>query len=311
MIDSVSSASSDSQPRWGTARQIEDMLSGAECEVLEYIARLPLISVALLRFVIGFADAADIYHRLQRLRSHHLVGLVQPGLEPGHNARLLYLTDLGLAVLALFWEVEPAEMVRDLRLDTHDLLARLADLPYLLASYQMLAGLADAGSVWPTLLAWWRPWRRRFYRQTAKAPIRVRVPASVVLAWTDEGAQFLLVPDLLTHPGYPYRPMLNNLLALRHRNHGGLPALLIATWRPNTWRTILQETARSQQDRPLFAGVATWSSLHDDVEQFVARCHMFPAAELPTWSYEEMTLCKRRHDTQPIPHFVATDWETP
>lgn len=294
---------------WATAKQIEGQLSGVECEILEYTARLPLISVALLRRIIGFADAADVYHRLQRLRSLGLVGLVQPRLQLGHNARLLYLTDLGLAVLALFWEVEPAAMVRNLWLGSDDLLARLADLPHLLASYQMLAALAAAENTWPTLLAWWRPCRYRFDRQTARAPIRVRVPASAVLAWKDEGAQYLMVPDLVTYPGYHYRPMLNSLVALRLHNRGGLPALLIATWRPNYWRWILHETARSQQDRPLFAGVAFWESLDEDVEQFVAKCHMWPRAELPSWSYRRMTPYKQRRDTQRIPHFVKTGWE--
>ena len=46
----------------------------------------------------------------------------------------------------------------------------------------------------------------------------------------------------MTYPGYLYRPILNNLLALRLHNRGGLPSLLIATWWPNYWQRILHSS---------------------------------------------------------------------
>lgn len=77
-----------------------------------------------------------------------------------------------------------------------DLLTGLAGLPHLLATYRLLAALAGSRPGRPDLLAWERPWRRRYRRPTAKADVTVGLRAYAALAWDDEAAEYLLVPDL-------------------------------------------------------------------------------------------------------------------
>src|SRR5262249_49939973 len=74
-------------------------------------------------------------------------------------------------------------------------------LPHLRAGYELLAALAAGRPGRPDLLAWERPWRRRYRRATAKAPVTAVLPAYAALAWAgldDEGGEeagtHLLVP---------------------------------------------------------------------------------------------------------------------
>jgi hypothetical protein len=223
----------------------------------------------------------------------------------------LYLTDLGLAVLAVYWQVEVTELVLRLKLRAADLLSRLPELPHLAASYELLATLAASGYGWPDLLVWTCPWRRRFYRPTAKAPVSVQVPAYAVLAWNDVGFNYLLVPDLGTYLLRIYRPMLNHLLVLRRVNEGRLAPLIIATTHPgraSKWRDLLSETAQFQGDYRLNACVTTWSSLQTAIEPFVTNGPMAPRAKLPAWSPSHLETFKARRRTQRIPCFVGTSW---
>ena len=299
---------------WHEAARIEEQLGANECELLEYIARLPFIWVRDLQTMLGYADGSDVYRRLRQLRSLGLVGMIQPVLRPGHNPHLLYLTDLGLAVLALFWQVEVSDLARRLKLRAEDLLARLPTLAHLIASYEMLAALAASRQGWPRLLTWIRPWWCRFYRPMAKTPTTVRLFASVMLAWGDVGQRFLLLPDLGAYPLRLYRPMLNNLLLFRQLRLGKLAPLVIASpnkGRANVWRVLLQETARARGDRPLAACVTTSSELQDDLQPFVARCPLSPRAELPTWSPSYLQPLKARRWIQPVPCLVGDAPEAP
>jgi hypothetical protein len=77
-----------------------------------------------------------------------------------------------------------------------DLRGRLPGLALLHACHRLLGALAVAGPGWPRLLAWEQPFRRRFRRPTAKAMVRLTLPAYASLAWHDRGAGYLLLPDL-------------------------------------------------------------------------------------------------------------------
>lgn len=54
---------------WYEAARIKDQLVSSECQLLEYIARLPFIWAAALHNVLGYADGTFVYRCLQRLRS--------------------------------------------------------------------------------------------------------------------------------------------------------------------------------------------------------------------------------------------------
>src|SRR5207244_13257686 len=117
-------------------------------------------------------------------------------------------------------------------------------LPHVLASYELLAALAAARPGPPNLLAWERPWRRRYHRPTAKGLVTVTVPAYAALAWGDTPEAYLLVPDLGAAPLRLHRPTIDHLLALRARHGGELPALVVATTdadRAGDWREMIEE----------------------------------------------------------------------
>ena len=77
-----------------------------------------------------------------------------------------------------------------------------------------------AGPGWPRLLAWEQPFRRRFRRPTAKAPVRLTLPAYASLAWDDRGAGYLLLPDLGKSQLRAYQLLLHRLDVLRRAGRG-------------------------------------------------------------------------------------------
>ena len=115
----------------------------------------------------------------------------------------------------------------------------------------------------PDLLAWERPWRRRYRRPAAKHPSWVTLPAYAAVAWGGVGRRCLLVPDLATFPLRAYRPALARLVALRALG-GALPALVVATTDPGrarAWEQLVDETCRARAEAPLVARVVTWDAL--------------------------------------------------
>jgi DNA-binding MarR family transcriptional regulator len=255
------------QPRWRDAAQASAQLTLAERETLVTLIRMPLATVKLLEQLDGLRGGAAVYRRIARLRAAGLVAELRPPIQPRHSPRLLYVTDLGLATIAICQHLDPVEIARSFRVRGPDLLGRLPGLPTLLASHRLLGAIAMAGSGWPRLLAWEQPCRRQFRRPTAKAKSRLELPARAVLAWDDQRAAYLLVPDRGTSHLRAYRPMLYQLDALR-RALGEPSRLVIATpsRRAGAWRHLLEDVARSRRDTPLRAWIARWEALDADLE---------------------------------------------
>ena len=78
---------------------------------------------ALLERLAGLSSGASVYRSLARLADHGLAAAVRPPVRPGHAPQLWYLTELGLAVVALDQGVEPEPLARRNRLREDDLLA--------------------------------------------------------------------------------------------------------------------------------------------------------------------------------------------
>ena len=235
----------------------------ADRSTLLLLARLPLLPERVIERLAGLRGGASVYRGLRRLAAAGLVAAIRPPVHPGHPARLWYLTDLGLAAVALDQGVAVAHLARRNRLRGADLLALLPGLPQLLATYELLAALAASRPGRPNLLAWERPWRRRYRRPTAKAPVTVTLPAYAALAWEDGAAPYLLLPDLATVPLHVWRTALDHLLVLRDLE-GDVPGLVIGTTDPGRaagWRALLEETGRRRADAPLAACIATWDDL--------------------------------------------------
>lgn len=196
-----------------------------------------------------------------------LIDEIHPAVRARRNPGLLYLTDLGIAAIAIDQKVDPVHLVRRSRLRGADLLARVLALPHLLALYQLLAALAAARRGQIDLLAWEQPWRQTFRRPNRRSPITVEIPGYAALSWDDEVAECFLVPDLATFTLRAHRQTLARLMVLRPLVGGAIPRLVVATTeaRRTAWTRLIDDVARSQRDVPLMARVVTWQELRDNV----------------------------------------------
>jgi hypothetical protein len=201
----------------------------AQRRLLLLLASLPLLPEGVIERLAGLKGGASSYRELRCLSEAGFLATISPPVRPGHAPRMWYLTDLGLAAVALDQGVEVEHLARRNRLRAVNLLALVPGLPRLLATYELLGALAASRPGPPNLLAWERPWRRRYQRPTAKAPSTAALPAYAALAWgTDTGA-YLLLPDLQTVPLAHYRTALGDLFTLRSLGLGDLPTLVVAT----------------------------------------------------------------------------------
>ncbi|HVC33233.1 MAG TPA: replication-relaxation family protein, partial [Chloroflexota bacterium] len=232
------------------------------------LARLPLAPARLIQRLEGATGGASVYRSLARLAKAELVTGLRVPLRPGSAPRLLFLTDLGLAAIALDQRIDVRDLARRNRLRTTDLLALLPGLPHILAAYELLGLLATSRPGRPNLLAWERPWRRRGERRGAKRSVSVSLPAYAALSWDDAWGAFLLVPDLGTFPLRLYRHTLRRLLTLRQNLGDELPLLVVSTTgaeRARVWRELLDDVARDGRSDPLAARVATWETASVDL----------------------------------------------
>ena len=258
------------RPVWRDAERAAARLTQAVRDTLTTLIRVPLATVTLPEQLGGLCGGAAVYRRLARLRAAGLVAEIRPLIQPRYSPVLLYVTDLGLAAVAVSDRRDPVDVARRFRIRSDDLLGRLPGLPTLLASYRLLGALALAGPGWPRLLSWEQPCRRRFQRPAAKTPSRLELPAHASLAGDDQSESYLLVPDLGTSHLRVYRPMLHHLHALR-RAGGDASRLVIATdsRRAGAWETLLEDVARSRRDAPLRAWIARWKTLDADLAKLL------------------------------------------
>ncbi len=300
--------------RWRDAEQAWERLRQrpSDRRNLWLLARLPLLPERVIEPLSGLRGGTSVYRSLQRLRADRLIGTIQPPITPDRAPRLHYLTDLGLAVVALGRGIEPASLTHRHGLQGTDLLELLPGLPYLLAGYELLGLLAASRPGRPNLLAWERPWRRRFQRSTAKNPVSVTLPAAAALSWEDAAGAYLLLPDLVTFPVRAYRAALNHLLVLRGLHDGALPALVIATGHPGritAWDRLLQETSRARLDTPLRACVATWAELQADPGRLTTLADDRPAE--PVAQPGRLQPLRPRRPASRLPSVIGDSLENP
>ena len=139
------------------------------------------------------AGPASVYRCLARLREAGLVGEIHPALraeEPG----LLYLTDLGIATLAVGRRIDAAHLARRARLRGPDLQDRVLALPHLLAAYQLLAAVAGAAVSVPSFSPGSSRGEGGFDFRPARRPVTVDLPAYAALRWGGRTTELILVP---------------------------------------------------------------------------------------------------------------------
>lgn len=257
---------------WRDASEAVEWLRDREscAQILRLLARLPLLQVCVLQQLFGLRGGASVYRSVDRLKSRGLVATIQPPVYQRHSPRLLYLTDLGLATVALDQDAEPQDLVRRLHLRCEDLLALVPQLLDLLATYELLGAVAASRPRRPELLAWERPWRRCFPRPRGKTFARATLAAHAILSWEGQVGSYLLLPDRGFLPPRSYRPTLDHLFALRRSRDGSLSFLVVATTsreRKASWERLLQEMWRMRREAPLSARVVRWSDLQRDLGQ--------------------------------------------
>jgi hypothetical protein len=219
----------------------------------------------------GLRGGASVFRSLRLLRQAGLVQSIHPSLRRGASPCLYYITDLGLAALALHQGVEPAHLAARYHLRGDDLSHLLPGLPQLMACYDLLAALACSRPGRPSLVTWERPWRRRFHSPARKRPSVVEIPALATLSWDGVASSFLLFPDLGAAPLPAYRPGIDSLLALRWGVGIGSPALLVATtdpWRAAAWRRMLEESGGGTYGAVTPARVVNWGDLRGGLAGF-------------------------------------------
>ncbi len=232
--------------------------------MLELLARTPLLWTAAVRTLGGLSSDDTAYRCLDRMGERGLVSWLRPPLWGRNSPRLYHLTDLGVAVAALRREVDPVQLARSHGLRGEDLLAELPGLPYLVALYELAAGLVPEGG---RLAEWRRPWRRYYHKPTAKALQRVSLPAYAEISTdADRTAPYLLLPDVGERPLASFELALSGVVDYMAFRRGDLPDLVVATTsegRALAWRELLEQARRDRGTAPLPARVFTWEEVGD------------------------------------------------
>src|SRR5262245_34735167 len=107
----------DHAPTWAAVVRAADGLCCSDQQLLEVIARLPLVPIRQLLPFSATSERAT-YACVARLVERGLVStLTGPAEGAGRPPKLLLVTNIGLAVLALRMELDPASLARAWRLD--------------------------------------------------------------------------------------------------------------------------------------------------------------------------------------------------
>src|SRR5436190_6902461 len=125
------------RPRWRDAEQLAASLTNAERETLSTLILLPLAEVKLLQQLDALNGGAAVYRRIAHLREAGLVAELRPPIQPRRGPGLLYVTDLGIATLAVLRQLDPRDLARRYGVRGSDLLGRLPGLPLLHACHRL------------------------------------------------------------------------------------------------------------------------------------------------------------------------------
>jgi len=251
---------------WHDAEEAQRWLQDrSRCSAVLYLlARLPFLDIRILHQLAGQHGPAAMYCSVARLRKAGLIASIQLPVYAPNSPHLWYLTDLGLTTLALDLACDPLHLAQQFHLRAADLLKLVPSLRHLLDTYELLGALAASRPGSPTLLAWERPWRRRYPRPAGRSLGVVTVPAYAALSWNGVVSSYLLLPDAGAIPLRLQRATLASLLMLRRSQDGHLPPLIIATTdreRMWAWKRLLEEVRRANREAPLASRVVRWDDL--------------------------------------------------
>lgn len=268
------------------------------------LAWLPFVSAFVLERLYDYQGGAAVYRSLSRLREEGLIEAIRPPLEPGCSPQRFYLTDLGLAAVALDQQLDLHHVANRLHLRGPNLSALLPSLPQLAALYDLLGALVASGSVQPSMLAWHRPWRYRFQPPNGKNPLAITLPGAVALSWEGRANLFLLLPDLGQVPLSTFRPTISRLFALQRWVR--LPTLVIATsgaGRAAAWEEMLDSSRERHHDSALPTYVTRWADLPTRDAGLLARTGHVPEKQLR--GRLALDPLRPRRASRPLPRLVG------
>lgn len=253
----------DRAPHWHDAEEARRWLQNRpRCHsVLYLLARLPFLDIRILHQLAGQNGPAGMYRSVARLQESGLISSIQPPNYGRNSPQLFYLTDLGMATIALDLGSDPRNLAQRFYLRAVDLLKLLPSLRRALDTYELLGALASSRAGTPTLLAWERLWRRRYANPEGKTIGSVTLPAYAALSWGGISSSYLLLPDAGTIPLRLQRATLERLHMLRRTYEGRLPLLLISTMdreRVRAWDRLIHEVGRTRREVPLNARIVRW-----------------------------------------------------
>jgi len=280
--------------------------------VLYLLARLPFLDIRILHQLAGQHGAAAMYCSVARLRTAGLISSIQPPVYAPNSPHLWYLTDLGLATLALDLECDPLHLAQQFHLRAADLLKLVPTLRHLLDTYELLGALAASRPGSPVLLAWEHPWRRRYPRPAGRSFGMVTLAAYATLSWNGVAGSYLLLPDAGAIPLRLQQATLARLLLLRRAQDGHLPPLLIATTdreRMRAWERLLHDLVRARREAPLASRVVRWDDLSRGLTDLPVQASELAEADLVR-SVPLPSLHPRR-PASPLPRIVGDELAIP
>ncbi len=263
--------------KWEDAGRRARELKSNDRRTMLLLGTLPLATETVLEHVSGVSYGSSVYSCLRRLREAGLVGGIRPPQAGTPGPRRHYLTDLGLATLAVDQEVDVRELARRNGLRRNDLLALVPQLDQLAAVYELLGQLALAGPGDPQLVAFACPWRWRAMVPGYKRPLSLALPALATFDWNCRSASFLLLPDVTGTPIRRYRQALDRLLAKRAYDRQELPLLIIASSaaaRVARWTELLRDLEQARREAPIPACVGTWAELPGILTRHIGGGHV-------------------------------------
>jgi DNA-binding MarR family transcriptional regulator len=252
---------------WHDAEEARRWLQNKpRCSAILYLlTRLPFLDIRVLHQLAGQQGPASMYRSVSRLQQAGLLSSIQPPVYGPNSPCLLYLTDLGLATVGLDLGCDPQHLAERFHLRGADLLKLASTLRQVLDVYELLGALAASRLERPTLLAWERPWRRRYTSPGKKTCGSVTFPAYAVFSWGGKSGSYLLLPVAGMLPLRLQRVMIEHLVMLRRTQSGRLPVLLIATTdrdRMMAWERLIHEVTRARRETPLGTRIVRWADLH-------------------------------------------------
>jgi hypothetical protein len=292
--------------------QIEEV----DIRLLQWLLRYPFQRAEDLALATGSSNAT-VYRHLKVLQNRDLIERVAPASLGASTCWLFHLSNLGLQVLAINEQEDPADLARTWRTDERGLLRLLPRLSSLVALQECINGLVAYA---PEALAhdgrrsevrwhWVRdyalrfPYREKVLRCTADAALLLRVRPKMAdgLSAQEQWYSLFVLLDAEIAGARWLKQRLGRLLCYRESaerwpvyQHFPPALVLVSTQhRMELWQRCAMETATSLHVAPLTGAIACLSEKQNMTS--------FNFWRLAWKTLSTNVLCKLQHLLHPLP----------